>query len=74
MTGTTPRQPSPLCGDRPATAKVAGLQLGHFGGFVKESWRANDWMWGILDGASRLWSGRESRQIRQPGRDHPYVE
>jgi Protein of unknown function (DUF3376) len=45
---------SPLSGDRPATAKVAGLQLGHFGGFVKESWRANDWMWGILDGASRL--------------------
>ena len=34
--------------------KVAGLQVGHFGGFLKASWRANDWMWGTLDGASRL--------------------
>ena len=34
--------------------KVAGLQLGHFGGFYKSSWRSNDWMWGRLDGAFRL--------------------
>jgi predicted acylesterase/phospholipase RssA len=34
--------------------KVAGRQLGHFGGFYKKSWRANDWMWGRLDGATRL--------------------
>ena len=34
--------------------KVAGVQLGHFGGFYKSSWRANDWMWGRLDGAYRL--------------------
>jgi predicted acylesterase/phospholipase RssA len=31
--------------------KLAGLQLGHFGGFMKRSWRANDWIWGRLDGA-----------------------
>jgi patatin-related protein len=34
--------------------KVAGRQLGHFGAFYKRSWRANDWMWGRLDGATRL--------------------
>lgn len=33
--------------------KVASIQLGHFGGFLKRSWRANDWMWGRLDGAAR---------------------
>jgi patatin-related protein len=35
-------------------SKVAGRQLGHFGAFYKRSWRANDWMWGRLDGAARL--------------------
>ncbi len=39
--------------DRPE-AKLAGLQLMHFGAFYKESWRANDWMWGRLDGAARV--------------------
>ena len=34
--------------------KVAGLQVGHFGGFLKESWRANDWLWGAMDGAERI--------------------
>ena len=34
--------------------KLAGLQLGHFGAFYKQSWRANDWMWGRLDAAQRL--------------------
>jgi patatin-related protein len=34
--------------------KLAGIQLGHFGAFYKRSWRANDWMWGRLDGAYRL--------------------
>lgn len=34
--------------------KLAGLQLGHFGAFYKKSWRANDWMFGRLDGADRL--------------------
>jgi patatin-related protein len=31
--------------------KLTGLQLSHFGAFYKRSWRANDWMWGRLDGA-----------------------
>jgi patatin-related protein len=34
--------------------KLSGLGLGHFAAFYKGSWRANDWMWGRMDGASRL--------------------
>ena len=30
------------------------MQLGHFAGFVRRSWRANDFLWGRLDGAARL--------------------
>lgn len=37
-----------------ANEKIAGIRLGHFGAFYKTSWRANDWMWGRLDGAYRL--------------------
>ncbi|WP_462186450.1 DUF3376 domain-containing protein, partial [Frankia sp. CcWB2] len=37
-----------------AEEKVTGLQLGNFGAFAKSSWRANDWMWGRLDGAGWL--------------------
>jgi predicted acylesterase/phospholipase RssA len=37
-----------------ATEKLTGLQLHHFGAFYKFSWRANDWMWGRLDGAGWL--------------------
>ena len=37
-----------------ADQKLTGLQLHHFGAFLKESWRANDWMWGRLDGAGKL--------------------
>src|SRR5439155_17514568 len=34
--------------------KLAGVELAHFGAFLKRSWRANDWMWGRLDAAERL--------------------
>jgi patatin-related protein len=37
-----------------AAEKLTGLQLHHFGAFFKASWRANDWMWGRLDGAGWL--------------------
>src|SRR5262249_21066268 len=37
-----------------ADQKLTGLQLHHFGAFYKYSWRANDWMWGRLDGAGWL--------------------
>ena len=34
--------------------KAAGLNLGHFAGFLKRSWRMNDWIWGRLDAARLL--------------------
>lgn len=34
--------------------KVAGSELNRFGGFLKQSWRINDWTWGRLDGAQML--------------------
>jgi predicted acylesterase/phospholipase RssA len=34
--------------------KLFGMQLGHFAGFVRSSWRANDFLWGRLDGSARL--------------------
>jgi patatin-related protein len=37
-----------------ADKKLTGMQLHHFGAFYKRSWRANDWMWGRLDGAGWL--------------------
>jgi patatin-related protein len=37
-----------------AASKLTGIQFHHFGAFYKTSWRANDWMWGRLDGAGWL--------------------
>ena len=37
-----------------AEQKLTGMQFHHFGAFYKQSWRANDWMWGRLDGAGWL--------------------
>jgi patatin-related protein len=37
-----------------AQRKLTGMQFHHFGAFYKQSWRANDWMWGRLDGAGWL--------------------
>ena len=34
--------------------KLAGMQAAHFGGFLKRSWRANDWLWGRLDGVQHM--------------------
>ncbi len=34
--------------------KLTGLQLHHFAAFYKGTWRANDWLWGRLDGAGWL--------------------
>jgi hypothetical protein len=38
----------------PAAMKLAGDTAGHFGGFLKRSWRQNDILWGRLDGAEIL--------------------
>ncbi len=37
-----------------ADCQLAGIQVAHFGGFYKRSWRANDWLWGRLEGAARI--------------------
>ena len=49
--------------------KLAGLQVNHFGSFYKASWRANDWLWGRLDGADRL-----ARLVVDPTRLRQLVE
>jgi len=41
-------------GGTPITNKLFGSSVGHFGGFLRASWRAHDWMWGRLDGATHL--------------------
>jgi patatin-related protein len=41
--------PPALAGDPPT--KLAGIRFAHFGGFLDESWRDNDLMWGRLDAA-----------------------
>jgi patatin-related protein len=35
-------------------AKLTGLDLAHFSAFYRRSWRANDFMWGRLDAATRI--------------------
>lgn len=37
-----------------AKDKLTGMQFHNFGAFYKRSWRANDWMWGRLDGSGWL--------------------
>ncbi|MDF1604205.1 patatin-like protein [Nocardioides sp. YIM 152315] len=45
------------------TDKLGGARLGRFAGFLKESWRINDWIWGRLDAATML-----CRVLLQPER------
>ena len=40
--------------DRRVAYKLAGDRLRAFGGFLKKSWRANDILWGRLDGLNRI--------------------
>ncbi len=58
----TPFAPTPILSSSPMSAparltpkeKLTGVTFGHFGAFYRGSWRANDFMWGRLDGASRI--------------------
>lgn len=58
----TPAAPSPIFTAGPLTLaspasaaeKLAGIGMGHFAGFYRRSWRANDFMWGRLDAAARI--------------------
>jgi predicted acylesterase/phospholipase RssA len=47
---------APNCFDGRSTpaVKLTGVQFNHFGAFYRGGWRANDWMWGRLDGAVRV--------------------
>lgn len=42
--------------------KLAGNTLSAFGGFFKKSWRANDILWGRLDGVNRLLEATLTRE------------
>lgn len=46
--------PNPFDPRATPAEKLTGLQLAHFGAFYKRSWKANDFMWGRLDGSYRL--------------------
>ena len=48
---------------RSADDKLGGMSVSRFGGFLKRSWRANDWMWGRMDAATVL-----SLTVLQPAR------
>jgi patatin-related protein len=48
--GNPLRDEGPNTGDE----KLTGLGLAHFSAFYRRSWRANDFMWGRLDGATRI--------------------
>jgi predicted acylesterase/phospholipase RssA len=58
----TPFAPTPILSAEPSKRplriapkqKLTGVALGHFGAFYRGSWRANDFMWGRLDAASRI--------------------
>ncbi|HQR27611.1 MAG TPA: patatin-like protein [Nocardioides sp.] len=39
---------------RTADDKLGGMSVNRFGGFLKRSWRLNDWIWGRLDAATIL--------------------
>src|SRR5262249_54455981 len=43
-----------LHGAREPKEKLAGIKLNHFAGFLKRSWRANDWLWGRMDGVEHV--------------------
>lgn len=45
----------------PAKAKLAGIGLLNFRGFLSEEWRRNDWIWGRMDAAAGM-----ARFLRQP--------
>jgi patatin-related protein len=55
-------------GQKTAKDKLEGVQLGHFGAFLKREWRENDYLWGRLDAAERL-IGLLQKDARDAGVD-----
>lgn len=47
------RLQSPWGGPSTPLGKLTGMGLAHFAAFYKRSWRANDWLFGRLDGIDR---------------------
>ncbi|HSE55948.1 MAG TPA: patatin-like protein [Nocardioidaceae bacterium] len=48
---------------RSADDKLGGMSVNRFGGFLKRSWRVNDWTWGRIDAATIL-----CRTVLEPSR------
>lgn len=48
------RKPITETRDATADSKLCGTLFAHFSGFYRRSWRANDFMWGRLDAATRI--------------------
>jgi Protein of unknown function (DUF3376) len=46
--------PHPAPADQHERPPLAGATFGHFGGFLRASWRLHDWMWGRIDGNQGL--------------------
>lgn len=77
----TPRAPGRLLSAQPLTysgpndpeKKLTGIKLGHFAGFYRRSWRANDYLWGRLDAATRITDliVDSERSIFLAGRGYP---
>jgi hypothetical protein len=81
----TPLAPTRIFSARPFEArsapdsgedKLTGIRLGHFAGFYRRSWRANDYMWGRFDGATRIVDmlvdpARAAEVASFPGADAP---
>ena len=55
IVGEAVHRGSPLvAGGKSHPNKLLGLRAGHFGGFLDRWWRAYDWTWGRMDGATQL--------------------
>jgi patatin-related protein len=58
----TPLAPARIFAEQPfrnkgpdsSSKKLTGLDVAHFSAFYRRSWRANDFMWGRLDAATRI--------------------
>lgn len=54
--------------------KLGGDAINRFGGFLKRSWRVNDWIWGRADGATALSRAMlDPRRIRRAARLSGYL-
>ncbi len=81
----TPEAPDLLFTARPLTdirtptadGKLCGTLFAHFSGFYRRSWRANDYLWGRLDAATRitemLVSTRRTQALARTDMEQPWI-